>query len=224
MTIKAGKKTMLAKATLMIVAAAGELALVLPASGQTVVTTIKVEAPRREYSVTLGPTDPPATFISGTKNPWFCNQGISGKKGTVRVSNGLEDHNSATDGDVFDLWEREQSYLEEVYDGDLESIRTDRREQYENLERAIRPYLDSESKSPLEFWNSNAYFENKPFNFSAEPVSTLVLNPSPGSSESRTIMHCYTMKELADNKREVIRWAKYMKNIWLPAHKPEKKQ
>lgn len=62
------------------------------------------------------------------------------------------------------------------------------------------------------------------FNAQRQPkVINWYANPVQGKTETHTWHNCYTKQELEAYKRETIRWARYIKNIWFPQHKKGRK-
>jgi len=59
--------------------------------------------------------------------------------------------------------------------------------------------------------------------FGFPPQKSFILDPPQGETVSRTKVECYSSAELAAYKREAIRWAHYILDIYLPKHFPRLK-
>lgn len=77
----------------------------------------------------------------------------------------------------------------------------------QDLRDIAKKYIEKEKSSADKFW------------WAIEPLA-IKLNPPQGSTVSTTWDHCYTLSELKAYKREAIRWAHYILDVYLPKNFP----
>lgn len=79
-----------------------------------------------------------------------------------------------------------------------------------DIKKFAKKYLDKEKLSADKFWG-------------APNIGEITLDPPQGGTVSHTWDHCYTMAELKAYKREAIRWAHYILDVYLPKNFPDYK-
>ncbi len=78
-------------------------------------------------------------------------------------------------------------------------------------------FLESKDENPTHFFTAAT---NAKYNFFTD---TWNANPAQGQTVSKTWKNCYSKPELEAYKREAIRWAKYILNVYLPKNFPNLK-
>jgi len=189
MATKNNQGARLTKAALTLTAAAGMLALATPVLGQSTVTT-PVELVAPETSVLIN-LGPydPPVTVSGSIKGMW--------RCNIASDNGLETRRKSADL-YWKIWNDR--------DGNGKNFA---REAFLIMVNTI---LNAPTDDPIRFWNSQPGFEFPLF----KPV---LLNPNQGQLMTKTVKNCYTEDELSAAQREAVRWAKYMKTVWLPANK-----
>jgi hypothetical protein len=187
------------KSVFALTVSAGLLAMALPAFGQALDTKkIILTPPDTTVNEHLKPNDLDIKVLTVSSNPWVCSP----------KSNALEEYSK----DVEKLWQTWGMPGTNLSGKTNQSVA---RGQFVFFVRIIQRI---KSKSPIEFWNDPNLSSGSGF---ATMPDTL-LNPLQGKKVSKGYENCYSLQELAAGQREAVRWANYMKNIWLPTHKAGK--
>jgi hypothetical protein len=200
MKMKNYQNAKLTKTALGLTAAAGMLAMALPAFGQRATSkTVLLNASDMSVKEHLERYDPPVLVKDGKGNPWYCGAGTG--HGTSSMANAMYS------GTYFkEMW-GVQPHSTKISDATKQNV-------LDNLKPLVNKILKGEDMKPIEFWA-----KAPPGKVKFSRFATVKLDPYFGKSETKTITNCYTMAELISGQREAVRWAKYMKSVWLPAHK-----
>lgn len=110
--------------------------------------------------------------------------------------------------------EKTVTVVNEWYCNRLRSL-GDEEDYSKNSERgAIRDmtngYLANQDLGAIDFWSATSA-ENAPYE-----QTNWVANPTQGQTVSKTWKNCYSKKELEAAKKEAVRWAHYILDVYLP--------